>query len=60
MKILYNTDRAVLDSAASDFFTYQTKKILNTKDFVIWAMPGGRSVSGIFSALSKRGDIPWE
>ena len=59
MKILHNTDRAVLDGAASDFFIEQTEKILNTKDFVIWAMPGGRSVSGIFRALSKRGDIPW-
>jgi len=48
MKILHNTDRAVLDGAASDFFIEQTEKILNTKDFVIWAMPGGRSVSGIF------------
>lgn len=59
MKILHNTDRAILDGAASDFFIYQTKIILDTKDFVTWAMPGGRSVSGIFRALSNRYDLPW-
>ena len=59
MEILYNSDRAVLDGTASDFFACQTKKILAGKDFVVWAMPGGRSVSGIFRALSQRGDIPW-
>ncbi|MCJ7665558.1 MAG: 6-phosphogluconolactonase [Actinobacteria bacterium] len=59
MKIICNTNRDVLDIAASDFFTDQTKKILNTKDSVTWALPGGRSVSGIFRSLSIRNDIPW-
>ena len=60
MKISYNPDRAVLDSEASDFFADHTKKILDNKDIVLWAMPGGRSVSGIFRSLADRDDLPWE
>ena len=60
MQISYNSDRKVLDSEASDFFAYHTKKILNKKDLVLWAMPGGRSVPGIFRSLANRDDIPWE
>ncbi|MES0340942.1 MAG: 6-phosphogluconolactonase [Candidatus Humimicrobiaceae bacterium] len=59
MQISYNSDRKVLDSDASDFFAYHTKNILNSKDLVLWAMPGGRSVSGIFRSLANRDDIPW-
>jgi len=59
MQILYNSDREVLDSKASDFFAYHTKKILKKKDLVLWALPGGRSVSGIFRSLANRDDIPW-
>ena len=60
MQISYNSDRKILDREASDFFAYHTKKILNKKDLVLWAMPGGRSVSGIFRSLANRDDIPWE
>lgn len=60
MKISYNSDRKVLDSEASDFFAYHTKDILNKEDLVLWAMPGGRSVSGIFRSLANRDDLPWE
>lgn len=60
MKISYNSDIKSLDIEASDFFAYHTKKILNKKDLVLWAMPGGRSVSGIFRSLANRDDIPWE
>jgi len=59
MQISYNSDREVLDCKASDFFAYHTKNILNKKNTVLWAMPGGRSVSGIFRSLAKRNDIPW-
>ena len=60
MKISYNPDRAVLDSEASEFFADHTKKILSKKDLVLWALPGGRSVSGIFRSLANRDDLPWE
>ena len=60
MQISYNPDRKILDSKASDFFAYHTKNILNKKNLVLWAVPGGRSVSGIFRSLAKRGDMPWE
>ncbi len=60
MQILHNSNRKVLDAKASDFFAYHTKNILNKKDTVLWAMPGGRSVSGIFKLLANRDDIPWE
>ncbi len=60
MKISYNPDRSLLDDEASGFFAYHTNQILNTKDIVLWAMPGGRSVSGVFRSLADRDDIPWE
>ena len=60
MKISYNPDRTVLDSEASDFFADHTKKILSKKDLALWALPGGRSVSGIFRSLANRDDLPWE
>jgi 6-phosphogluconolactonase len=60
MKISYNSNRGLLDKEAADFFIYHTKKILQNKDIVLWAMPGGRSVSGIFKSLAERDDIPWE
>lgn len=53
MQISYNSDRKILDCEASDFFAYHTKKILNKKDLVLWAMPGGRSVPGIFRELKR-------
>ena len=59
MKISHNPDKAILDIEASEFFAYHTNKILNTKDIVLWALPGGRSVTGIFRSLADRADIPW-
>ena len=60
MKIVYDPNRSVLDDKASDFIVSNTKIMLTRKDLVLWAMPGGRSVSGIFRSLAKRNDIPWE
>lgn len=59
MEIFYDPDLDMLDKKASEFFAYHTRSILQKKDRVVWALPGGRSVSGIYKALASRSDIEW-
>jgi len=60
MEIIYRPDSAVLDKIAVQLFVDTTKKLLEKKHFVVWALPGGRSVSAVFNKLSSISDIDWK
>lgn len=60
MEIIYKPDSAALDEIAVQLFVDTTKKSLEKKHFVVWALPGGRSVSAVFDKLSSINDIDWK
>ncbi len=51
--------RLDLEKKASKIIKDSILSLLNKKDKVVFAVPGGRSVSGIFKLLIKE-DIPWQ
>ena len=59
MDITYNPDRKYLECLAADILAAHTKKLLEEKDEAVWALPGGRSVGGIFDILSENADLDW-
>jgi len=60
MDIIYNPDRKYLDCLAADILVADAKKLLGKKDKVVWALPGGRSVGGIFDILSESVSLDWK
>src|SRR3989338_11499226 len=58
MKII-NAKRKELEIKAVNLITQRTHELLKTQPHVILAIPGGRSISGIFNIL-KHQNIPWD
>ena len=59
-EIIYNQDLDQLNSTAVELLKQAIKTILNQKDSVILAVPGGRSVAGLFSLIADTAGIDWE
>ena len=57
-EIITEKDESILAERAVQILSEQINLILGEKDKVVLAIPGGRSVQGIFKLLSKE-DIPW-
>ncbi|MDK1031047.1 MAG: 6-phosphogluconolactonase, partial [Planctomycetia bacterium] len=58
MNIIYDRNICALQRAAAELITDSIVGLLAEKELVVLAVPGGRSVSGIF-ALFRAQDIPW-
>ncbi|MFH1408497.1 MAG: 6-phosphogluconolactonase [Nanoarchaeota archaeon] len=59
MKTHIDTDRERLEQTAASLIADHIRSLAELQDMVIFAVPGGRSVSGIFELLAKE-DLPWE
>ncbi len=56
-------NKQTLDQMAVDIISNSTMKLLKDRDWVVLAIPGGRSVRGIFRHLVEErniGKIPWQ
>jgi 6-phosphogluconolactonase len=58
MKLVLHKDQRDCDTEATSIITASINKLLQTQDHVILAIPGGRSVSGIFKNLRET-EISW-
>jgi 6-phosphogluconolactonase len=59
MEIIYKPEQESLNRLAVSILCKKTKEILKDKEYAVWALPGGRSVGGIFNILSNREDLDW-
>ena len=57
-KDVFHGNRKEANQKTVDIITEAINKLLNVQDHVVLAIPGGRSVSGIFKIL-KDNTIPW-
>ena len=60
MKTIAVTNKEEIDSAGKDIIAKSIQKILETKEYAVLAVPGGRSIQPIFDALHDDTSIPWE
>jgi 6-phosphogluconolactonase len=59
MEVIYKQDQEALNNLAANILCKKTEEILKDKENAVWALPGGRSVGGIFNVLSGREDFDW-
>jgi 6-phosphogluconolactonase len=59
MSLIYKPDRKSLNSLAAGILIRETRRLLGEKEFVVWALPGGRSVGQIYDILSSRDSLDW-
>lgn len=59
-KIIFNKDNNYLDITAVGIIRDAINILLKKQESVIFGIPGGRSVQGIFVLLKNERDIPWE
>lgn len=58
MEKIFCIDKTEGDQKAVDLIVDSLKSLLQSQDKVVLAIPGGRSVSGIFSLLKEQ-ELPW-
>jgi len=58
-KIISDKPREELEQEAANIIEQNIKSLLKDQDQVVFAIPGGRSVAGIFNNLKEK-DIPWD
>lgn len=58
MSEIVNKDRKELDEKGANIIADSVNKLAKSQEYVVLAVPGGRSVSGIFTRLKEK-DIPW-
>lgn len=59
MTAIIKASRYELESKAAKIISDSIFKLLETKDQVVLAIPGGRSVCAVFESLKKE-DLPWD
>ena len=59
MEIIHKPEQESLNKLAVSILCKKTKEILKDKEYAVWALPGGRSVGGIFNILSSQKDLDW-
>jgi len=59
MKIIYSKSRRTLEKKAVSLIKSKILKLSKRKKRIVIGIPGGRSVKGIYSLLSKQ-KLPWE
>ena len=59
-KILYNSSSNELDGSAINIIEETTETLLENKEFLVIAIPGGRSVVGIFKLFKETNYINWK
>ncbi len=60
MEIIYDRSRSALDRLAVSIIEESAAGLLDKKDHLVFAIPGGRSVVGIFKLLKETSSIDWE
>lgn len=58
-EIIVNKNRHILEKKAADIISNSINQLLEKKNYIILAIPGGRSISGIFEFLKEK-NIPWK
>ncbi len=59
MKIIYSPDLEYLDRKTASLLCERSQELLRQKEYILWALPGGRSVTGIFDTLVSMEDFDW-
>ncbi len=60
MEIIYDRRRSDLDRRAVSIIEKSASGLLAKKEYLVLAIPGGRSVVGIFKLLKETNSIDWE
>jgi 6-phosphogluconolactonase len=59
MEIIYSPDLGYLDWKSASLLCEKSEALLRQKEYILWALPGGRSVTGIFDVLARQEDFDW-
>jgi 6-phosphogluconolactonase len=59
MEIIYRPDLEYLDRIGASLLCEKSEELLRQKEYILWALPGGRSVTGIFDVLARQDDFDW-
>jgi len=59
MEIIYKPEQKTLNKLAADILCRKTGKMLKDKEYVLWALPGGRSIGQVLEILSSHSELEW-
>ncbi len=59
MEVIYGPGLEYLDRKSARILCEKSEELLRQKEHILWALPGGRSVTGIFDVLRRQEDFDW-